>query len=62
MKAKPKSKMTFDELLNFLYDRGDNLADVALGRMMDSVEEETGHWPSWTDEVPEWILEICGLN
>ena len=54
--------MTVDELLNFLYDRGDNLADVALGRMMDSVEEETGHWPSWTDEVPEWILEICGLN
>ena len=34
--------MTFHELVRILYDRGCNLADVAVGRMMDEVEEETG--------------------
>ena len=39
--------MTFHELVKTLYDRGCNLADVAVGRMMDEIEAETGIWPDW---------------
>lgn len=53
--------MTYTELLKEANKQGLNLADVALGRMMDMVEEETGKWPNWSDTVPEWILENFGL-
>lgn len=50
---------TFSELVEYLENRGDNLAEVAIGRMMDDIEAETGLWPKWTDPVPEWILSIA---
>ena len=46
--------MTFQELVELMYDRGCNLADVAIGRMMDMIEEETGIWPDWDEIAPDW--------
>lgn len=54
--------MTYAQLLDRAFKDGANLADVALGRMMDIVEEETGRFPKWTDKVPEWILENFGYK
>lgn len=54
--------MTYNDILEYMYKRGANLADVAVGRMMDEVETETGRFPSWDDIAPEWILEVCGLK
>lgn len=51
--------MTYSELLDVMYENGNNLADVALGRMMIIVEEETGKFPNWSDIVPEWIIKNC---
>ena len=51
--------MTFQQLLEQLESRGCNLADVALGRMMDIIEEETGRWPNWDDEAPQWVIDNC---
>ena len=50
--------MTYIELLLNAYAQGQNCADVALGRMMDSVEEETGQFPDWDDEAPDWIIKL----
>lgn len=49
--------MTYSELLEMATSCGANLADVALGRMMDIVEEECGEFPSWDDTAPEWIVK-----
>ena len=54
--------MTFHELVKTLYDRGCNLADVAVGRMMDEIEEETGIWPDWDETVPDWVIENAGIS
>lgn len=51
--------MTYAQLVRKMEDRGCNLADVAIGRMMDIVEEETGKWPNWDDEAPEWVINNC---
>ena len=51
--------MTFNELYEKMLSRGEKLADVALGRMMDIVEEETGKWPDWNDRAPKWVIEQC---
>lgn len=48
--------MTYHEL-------GERLNEVALCslyRMMDEVEEQSGKFPDWTDEVPDWICENFG--
>ena len=49
-------KWFYSDLLAEMQRRGDNLADVALGRMMDIVEEEPGEYPSWSDAAPEWVV------
>ena len=54
-----KKNLTYSELLDIMYKDGNNLADVAMGRMMNIVEEETGNFPNWSDIVPEWILKNC---
>ena len=54
--------MTYSELLSRAEEGGANCADVALGRMMDIVEEESGTFPNWDDEAPEWILEHFGMR
>lgn len=50
--------MTYIELLLNAYAQGQNCADVALGRMMDSIEEEIGRFPDWDDEAPDWIIKL----
>lgn len=52
--------MTYSRLLAKAEQDGNNCAEVALGRMMDIVEEQTGSWPNWNDQVPEWILNNFG--
>lgn len=53
--------MTYSQLLDWAFENTNmNLADVALGSMMDIVEEQTGKYPSWNDQVPEWILQNFG--
>ena len=49
--------MTYSQVLEAAFKNGDNLADIALGRMMDTVEAETGKWPEWNDQAPEWIIK-----
>ena len=49
-------KYTFSQLEAIARERGANLADVAIGRMMDIIEEETGRWPNWSDVAPEWVV------
>lgn len=52
-------KYTYSELVDIMEARGANLADVAIGRMMVIIEEETGDFPSWDDEAPEWVVKNC---
>lgn len=52
-------KYTWQQLLDELFSRGANLADVAIGSMMDSVGEDTGRWPDWNDEAPEWAVSAA---
>lgn len=52
---------TYEELVEIMEQKGSNLAEVAIGRMMDIVEEQTGNWPSWSDVAPEWVIKNCGL-
>lgn len=54
-------KYTYSELVKIAKKNGANLADVAIGRMMDDIAEETGKWPAWSDEAPEWVVkEVFG--
>ena len=54
-------RYTYGELCDMAYDVGNNCAAVAIGRMMDMVEEDTGEFPSWDDEAPEWVVkEVVG--
>lgn len=51
--------MTFSELVKHMEAKGNNLAEVAIGRMMVIIEEETGIFPEWDDEAPEWVENNC---
>ena len=51
--------MTYRQLVEHMERMGNNLADVAIGRMMDIVFEETGNYPNWDDKAPEWIVKNC---
>lgn len=53
--------MTFRELLEIV-EQTNNCGSMALANMMDIIEEQTGEWPEWTDEAPEWILKNFGLT
>lgn len=48
---------TFDDLVRIAEEAGANLADIAIGRMMDIIEEETGRFPDWNEEAPEWVVK-----
>ena len=50
---------TFSQLVNQMERLGNNLADVAVGRMMDVIFEETGKYPNWNDTAPEWVVKNC---
>lgn len=56
-----KKDYTYNELCIIMENRGCDLAEIALGQMMDIVGEETGDWPSWSDLAPEWVVKNCGL-
>lgn len=51
--------MTYSELETRMRKNGCNLADVAIGRMMEMVEEETGLYPNWGDVAPDWVVKNC---
>lgn len=48
--------MTYAQLTDKMTKNGNNLAEVAIGRMMTIVEEQTGEFPSWDDQAPEWVI------
>lgn len=52
-------KYTFRQLVNHMERMGNNLADVAVGRMMDVIFDETGNYPSWGDVAPDWVVKNC---
>lgn len=54
-----KPYYTFSELLEIMEANGSNLADIALGRMMDEIEYETGEFPAWYDIAPDWVVCNC---
>lgn len=54
-----KKAYTYDKLVNLMRENGSNLADVAIGRMMIIVEEETGVFPDWSDIAPDWVVANC---
>lgn len=54
-----KKAYTYNQLVNLMYENGSNLADVAIGRMMIIIEEETGVFPSWDDTAPDWVVNNC---
>ena len=54
-----KKTYTYDQLVNIMYENGSNLADVAIGRMMTIIEEETGVFPDWNDIAPDWVVNNC---
>lgn len=51
--------MTFAQLVDTMTKYGNNLSDVAIGRMMTIIEEETGVFPDWDDQAPEWVVNNC---
>lgn len=54
-----KEKFTYEKLVDYLIKKGNNLAEIAIGDMMEIVENETGTFPNWNDIVPDWILKNC---
>ena len=54
-----KKRYTYRTLLAEMQRRGANFAEVAIGRMMSIVEEETGNFPEWSDTPPDWVLRNC---
>ena len=52
-------KYTFRQLVDRMERMGNNLADVAVGRMMEIIEEQTGDYPSWGDIAPDWVVRNC---
>lgn len=53
---------TFNQLVDIMEQKGCNLADIAIGQMMDIIEDETGKYPNWDDIAPIWVLENCGIK
>lgn len=49
--------MTFNELIARAKAHGANLAEVAIGRMMIIIEEQTGEFPNYNDIAPDWVVK-----
>ena len=58
-----EKRMTYRELITWA-EANTNFTDpeLTLGQMMDVVEEQTGVWPNWDDQVPEWIMNEFGAR
>lgn len=39
-------------------DLDGKIPDCTLGRLMDTVEEETGKFPKWDEIIPEWVNKL----
>lgn len=50
---------TYRQLIERMERKGNNLAEVAVGRMMDIIEEQTGTYPDWGDIAPDWCVRNC---
>ncbi len=48
---------TYEELADAMKEKGTNMADVAIGRMMNIVETETGRFPDWDEKAPDWVVK-----
>ena len=57
--AMTEERYTYRQLVDRMESKGNNLADVAVGRMMDIVEEQTGTYPDWDDFAPDWVVKNC---
>lgn len=53
------ANITFSQLLHRMEANGNNLAEVAIGRMMDIIEEQTGIFPDWNSTAPDWVVNQC---
>ena len=51
--------MTFNELILLMESNGCNLSDIAIGRMMIIIEEQTGNFPDYDDPAPLWVIDQC---
>lgn len=51
--------MTYAQLADRMVRNGNNLAEVAINRMMVMVEEDTGIFPDWDDIAPDWVIKNC---
>ncbi len=51
--------MTFRDLVGRMEKNGCNLADVAVGRMMDIANEQDGMYYDWGDPAPDWVIRNC---
>ena len=47
--------MTWTEYMKDMEERGANLAGQSIESMMTLVWEDTGEYPDWDDEIPDWI-------
>ena len=54
--------MTYTQIAEVLEKRGTNVGYLAVGRMMDYIEKQTGKWPDWDDEAPEWVIQATGVK
>ena len=54
-------KMTYRDVLR-IASKNNNCAEIALGQMMDIVEEQTGVFPDWSDKAPAWVLNNFGIT
>ena len=54
--------MTFAELARAMYDKGYTMADAAVDRMKDLLQDETGIWPDADEPAPAWVIAACGFS
>lgn len=54
--------MTFAELARAMYAAGYTMADAAVDRMKDLIQDETGIWPDWDEPAPTWVIAACGFS
>lgn len=35
-----------------------DILECTIGRWMDIVEEETGNFPKWNEQIPQWVNKL----
>lgn len=54
--------MTYKEIAAALFEKGYTMADAAVERMKDLVQDETGIRPDWDEPTPTWVAVSCGIS